>query len=265
MARNRSHFLFPRYSGDFLFKQLGDINNYNTKEIFMSLNKTQISNILHMITDITARMIDTVDNGIKLQTSEAHDMRNAMMKEICNIEFDEFMSQRQKSHRLLLKRGDTMTNDEYVGRLGEITMDTETNTLRVHDGETAGGVAMARQSEIPDLSGADYVIEWQNPVAENNYTWYRKYKSGWVEIGGNVKASTTGFVTVELPIPMINTSYCAVAHCLSTYVAASSSSHNYVAGKSVIINRETLTTTSFQAYIETSNDYFNWFVQGQSL
>ncbi|MBO4672683.1 MAG: hypothetical protein J5608_03465, partial [Alphaproteobacteria bacterium] len=30
----------------------------------------------------------------------------------------------------------------------------------------------------------DYVIESQNPTAENNYTWYRKYKSGWIEQGG---------------------------------------------------------------------------------
>ncbi|MBP9999681.1 MAG: hypothetical protein KBT14_03260, partial [Proteobacteria bacterium] len=30
----------------------------------------------------------------------------------------------------------------------------------------------------------DYVVESQTPTAENNYTWYRKYKSGWVEQGG---------------------------------------------------------------------------------
>lgn len=33
--------------------------------------------------------------------------------------------------------------------------------------------------------GADAVIEYQMPTAENNYTWYRKYKSGWVEQGGD--------------------------------------------------------------------------------
>ena len=39
---------------------------------------------------------------------------------------------------------------------------------------------------------ADYVVESQIPTAENNYTWYRKYKSGWVEQGG---IDTTSYVT----------------------------------------------------------------------
>lgn len=31
---------------------------------------------------------------------------------------------------------------------------------------------------------ADAVIDYQAPTAENDYTWYRKYASGWVEQGG---------------------------------------------------------------------------------
>ena len=51
----------------------------------------------------------------------------------------------------------------------------------------------------------DYVIESQEPTEANGYTWYRLYKSGWVEQGGSVpvsgnKAQLTG--TVELPIQM---------------------------------------------------------------
>ena len=30
-------------------------------------------------------------------------------------------------------------------------------------------------------TGADVVVEYQMPNANNNYTWYRKYASGWVE------------------------------------------------------------------------------------
>lgn len=59
----------------------------------------------------------------------------------------------------------------------------------------------------------DYVVEFQAPTAENNYTWYRKYKSGWVEQGGrtsnftNTGQSTGESKTVILPIAMSDTYY----------------------------------------------------------
>ena len=49
----------------------------------------------------------------------------------------------------------------------------------------------------------DYVIEKQDPTAENNYTWYRKYKSGWVEQGGKGVTS----LTIVLPVPMADDNY----------------------------------------------------------
>jgi len=49
----------------------------------------------------------------------------------------------------------------------------------------------------------DYVVAKQDPSAGNNYTWYRKYKSGWVEQGG--LGGTT--LTVTLPVPMSDTNY----------------------------------------------------------
>ncbi len=52
----------------------------------------------------------------------------------------------------------------------------------------------------------DYVIASQSPTAENNYTWYRKYKSGWVEQGGYV-SMTDATMTINLPVTMSNTSY----------------------------------------------------------
>ena len=40
----------------------------------------------------------------------------------------------------------------------------------------------------------DFVVESQLPTAENNYTWYRKYKSGWVEQGGIYNSADLTFV-----------------------------------------------------------------------
>lgn len=45
---------------------------------------------------------------------------------------------------LQIRRGTTAENDDFTGMLGEITMDTDAKTLRVHDGETLGGFPLAR-------------------------------------------------------------------------------------------------------------------------
>lgn len=55
------------------------------------------------------------------------------------------------------------------------------------------------------LSGADTVITYQMPTSGNNYTWYRKYKSGWVEQG--CKSVIGSGVTATLPITMSDTNY----------------------------------------------------------
>lgn len=57
-----------------------------------------------------------------------------------------------------------------------------------------------------DYNEADFVIAFQRPTFANDYTWYRKYKSGWVEQGGIGDASTTG-EAVTFPIVMDSTYY----------------------------------------------------------
>ena len=59
-------------------------------------------------------------------------------------------------------------------------------------------------------SGGDAVIEYQIPNADNNYTWYRKYASGWVEQGGYIASSagsSSTIVSVILPIEMADVNY----------------------------------------------------------
>lgn len=88
--------------------------------------------------------------------------------------------------RVQLRRGLTAEADAFTGAEGELTYDTEKKQLRIHDGVTQGGNIV------------DVVVAFQIPTAENNYTWYRKYASGWVEQGGRTKSSTT---TITFPIP----------------------------------------------------------------
>ena len=103
--------------------------------------------------------------------------------------------------QLQLRRGTTVQNDAFTGALGELTMDTDTKQLRLHDGATLGGCGLI-----------DLVVAFQRPTAENNYTWFRKYASGWVEQGGKFSTpQSTGDtqvgVNVALPVTMANNLY----------------------------------------------------------
>lgn len=123
-----------------------------------------------------------------------------------------------------LRRGTTAENDEFTGAQGELTMDTDTNALRIHDGVTQGGHMI------------DSVVEWQVPTAENNYTWYRKYSSGWVEQGG-LCSGTSENNPVTMPIEMSNTEYQILA------IADPTDSVNSWGW--IVVVRNTKTTTGF--------------------
>ncbi len=49
---------------------------------------------------------------------------------------------------LQVRRGSAAQHDNFTGLNGEITFDSTNKTLRVHDGETLGGIALARKDEI---------------------------------------------------------------------------------------------------------------------
>ena len=54
------------------------------------------------------------------------------------------------------------------------------------------------------LANIDFVVESQEPTAGNGYTWYRKYRSGWVEQGGE---TTNTANSVVLPVEMADNHY----------------------------------------------------------
>lgn len=71
---------------------------------------------------------------------------------------------------LQIRRGTTAQNNEFTGLPGELSFDTTSKTLRVHDGETMGGIEMALRSEVPNHSDDDKPFDinsvpdefWQN-------------------------------------------------------------------------------------------------------
>ncbi len=71
---------------------------------------------------------------------------------------------------LQLRRGSTSENDNFTGLLGEITLDTDMMTIRVHDGKTLGGFSLARTDSVPansfDINSVPDDF-WQSVILRN--------------------------------------------------------------------------------------------------
>ena len=91
-----------------------------------------------------------------------------------------------------IRRGTTAQNDNFTGMIGEVTYDTDAKTLRVHDGATLGGFALARADQIPstpDTFDIDSVPDTK-----------------WAEIVARV-APTPISVHTSNAIPVMNTTF----------------------------------------------------------
>ena len=102
-----------------------------------------------------------------------------------------------------------------------------------------------------DYNEADFVIKYQKPTPTNNYTWFRKYKSGWVEqggIGGN--GSTTTSVNVDLPVPMMDENY-SVMVCF-----------NGSTSREQAISAYRTSATRISLYHNANSNYMFWRVEG---
>ncbi len=65
---------------------------------------------------------------------------------------------------LQIRRGTTAQNNNFTGMSGEMSFDTDTNTLRIHDGQKLGGYEIAKKDEINSNNGtgSDFSIESVN-------------------------------------------------------------------------------------------------------
>lgn len=104
---------------------------------------------------------------------------------------------------------------------------------------------------------ADYVVESQFPTAENNLTWYRKYKSGWVEQGQYKRDITKNQANiVTLPVPMADTNFGGCISC---------SNITYGAATTLSIDSHSTTQVNLWGYTgaATSTIRVSWEVKGR--
>ena len=74
------------------------------------------------------------------------------------------------SRQIKFRRGSAAEHAEFTGAIGEVTMDTTNNTLRVHDGKTVGGTVLAKQNEI--LKRPDF---FNYTIAQNNTVYFADF------------------------------------------------------------------------------------------
>lgn len=109
---------------------------------------------------------------------------------------------------LQIRRGTATQNDNFTGMNGEITMDTTNKTVRIHDGETLGGFALARADDVNTVQeienfdindvSADF---WQNLFATYQTSEIRTSTSNLMNVASNVSFYDDSFSDLtELPL-----------------------------------------------------------------
>lgn len=117
-------------------------------------------------------LIRLIDDGAALSPTERRDLLNQLYQTNCNMNLDEILHTTQNNRKLRIKRGSTPENDTYTGLAGEITMDTDTNTVRIHDGTTVGGITLVRTDTLTNAIIPDYTqgIHMNVTKTEQTYT-----------------------------------------------------------------------------------------------
>ena len=149
-----------------------------------------------------------------------------------------------------------LSNDSFTGRV----------MIQLFNSTTDTAVATCNQvlADVSLLNQGDYVIETQLPTEENNYSWYRLYKSGWVEQGGEITAASvadgtgsSGNNSIILPVIMANDRY----H-INLQTQVGSSGWDYANG--VILNSRSTTKLTVKVVAGTGSTSLFWQVSGMS-
>ena len=121
--------------------------------------------------------------------------------------------------------------------------------------------ALNNKVDLPTPStpqdAVDYVVEKQDPTSANGYTWYKKYKSGWVEQGGTMTFPAAGTSratkTITFPVAMANTNYTAQP---TPIWAQPDAYYGWV------LQSKTTTSMTYNGYNTTATNNLSWQVSG---
>lgn len=129
-------------------------------------------------------LVRLVDDGAALTPTERRDLLNTLCRANCDMSLDEILGTTHNLRKIQIKRGNGAENDKYTGQAGEITMDTDAKTIRIHDGQTVGGEILAKKRDIPQSEQFiyDMMPDYDNGSQKQNATEYTTDVAGWLEI-----------------------------------------------------------------------------------
>ena len=138
-----------------------------------------------------------------------------------------------------------------------VTKDPETEYIITDDiGGSATEIGQITEALNEKVDKGFDIIEFQEPTAANNYTWYKKYRNGWVEQGGIISSIGSGSAkTATLPIAMSDVNYTLVATSNGAYYAAAEANNSAVKTSTTVI------TVSNGSHNICD---FSWIVQGMA-
>lgn len=161
----------------------------------------------------------------------------------------------------VLDQNNRTTNLEWIGTKAEYEAlgaysDKCTYIITDDSADSQSDEVGAIAEEVNALKGHDYVVDWQVPTSANDYTWYRKYKSGWVEQGGILPSTNDSLAayTVTLPVTMANNCYFTVPEGVWT--------RGDTLGNLVL--NKTTTEILFYYYSQEAGGYTTWEAKGMS-
>ena len=126
---------------------------------------------------------------------------------------------------------------------------TADKALALAEGSSRSRSSEALEDTQNSVNESDYVVSFQRPTAENRYTWYRLYKSGWIEQGG----LPTTMSTIAFPKEMLDLYYWPDVHIIA----------NTSNGMTFSTRGYSLTTTGFSYYnAAIAIDSIRWEVRG---
>lgn len=99
------------------------------------------------------------------------------------------------STQLRLRGGTTAEHSSFTGAEREVTVDTTLDTLVVHDGTTAGGIPLAKASDVPDTSSSLAVTNVTTSgtmTSTGDITTSGELNAPTVDLGNGVKITRSG-------------------------------------------------------------------------
>ena len=100
------------------------------------------------------------------------------------------------------------------------------------------------------------IVEFQEPTADNNYTWYKKYRNGWVEQGGYRTSVSNTIIT--LLIPMADTNYTLIKTINNDYQG---NGNSVTWGSATAVK---ISTTQIRLNQTNGGDMQSWQVSGMA-